>query len=65
MAPSAWSAAYLHWEVKVEHGQPAWLAWLVGLTGCALIGALSHLLIMRQLRRASPSLASSPPWDCS
>ncbi|MGF1595765.1 MAG: ATP-binding cassette domain-containing protein [Acidimicrobiales bacterium] len=46
--------AYLHWEVKVEHGQPAWLAWLVGLGGCALIGALAHLLVMRQLRRAAP-----------
>ena len=46
--------AYIHWEVKVAHGQPAVLAWAAGLVGCAAIGALSHLLIMRQLRRASP-----------
>jgi branched-subunit amino acid ABC-type transport system permease component len=46
--------AYIHWEVKVSHGQPAVLAWIAGLAGCAVIGALSHLLIMRQLRRASP-----------
>ena len=46
--------AYVEWEVKVKHHQPVWLAWLAGLATCAIIGALSHLLIMRQLRRASP-----------
>lgn len=46
--------AYIHFEVKVEHGQPWWLAWPAALLGCAVLGALSHLLIMRQLRRAAP-----------
>ena len=46
--------AYIHFEVKVEHGQPWWLAWPAALAGCAVLGALSHLLIMRQLRRAAP-----------
>jgi sulfate-transporting ATPase len=46
--------AYVHWEVKVEHGQPAWVAWLAGVAACAVIGALIHLLVMRRLRRASP-----------
>ena len=46
--------AYVEWEVKVKHHQPAWLAWSVGLLTCAVIGALAHLLVMRQLRRASP-----------
>src|SRR4051812_19376375 len=46
--------AYVHWEVKVKHGQPWWLAWLIAIGVCALIGALSHLLVMRPLRRASP-----------
>ncbi|MDH4144595.1 MAG: branched-chain amino acid ABC transporter permease/ATP-binding protein [Acidimicrobiia bacterium] len=46
--------AYLHWEIKVKHEQPAVLAWIVALAACALIGALSHLGVMRQLRRASP-----------
>lgn len=46
--------AYIHWEVKVKQGQPWWLAWIIGLLACAAIGALSHLLVMRQLRRASP-----------
>ena len=46
--------AYVEWEVKVKHHQPAWLAWAAGLLTCAVIGALAHLLVMRQLRRASP-----------
>ena len=46
--------AYVEWEVKVKHHQPAWFAWSVGLLTCAVIGALAHLLVMRQLRRASP-----------
>ncbi|MGH2477158.1 MAG: ABC transporter permease, partial [Candidatus Limnocylindrales bacterium] len=46
--------AYVHWEVKVEHGQPAWVAWLAGVAACATIGALIHMLVMRRLRRASP-----------
>ena len=46
--------AYIEWEVKVQHHQPTWLAWLAGLGACAALGALSHLLVMRQLRRASP-----------
>ena len=27
--------AYVEWEVKVEHGQPWWLAWIAGLGTCA------------------------------
>jgi ABC-type branched-subunit amino acid transport system ATPase component/branched-subunit amino acid ABC-type transport system permease component len=46
--------AYIHWEVKVKYGNPAIVAWIAALVGCALIGALAHLLIMRQLKRASP-----------
>ena len=46
--------AYVEWEVKVKYHQPIWLAWAVGLLTCAVIGALAHLLVMRQLRRASP-----------
>jgi len=46
--------AYIEWEVKVKHHQSWWLAWLIALFACAALGALSHLLVMRQLRRASP-----------
>jgi sulfate-transporting ATPase len=46
--------AYIEWEVKVKHGQPVWLAWVCGILACALLGALTHVVVMRQLRRASP-----------
>src|SRR6185503_14032009 len=46
--------AYVQWEVKEEYGQSIVVSWAAGLLTCALIGALTHLLIMRQLRRASP-----------
>ena len=46
--------AYVAWEVRVSHGRSVVLAWTVGILVSALIGALTHLLIMRQLRRASP-----------
>src|SRR4029078_532392 len=46
--------AYVEWEVKVKHGQSVVVAWAAGLLTCALIGALTHLLIMRRLLRASP-----------
>jgi ABC-type branched-subunit amino acid transport system ATPase component/branched-subunit amino acid ABC-type transport system permease component len=46
--------AYVEWEVKNEHGQPVAVAWAAGILTCAAIGALTHLLVMRRLRRASP-----------
>jgi ABC-type branched-subunit amino acid transport system ATPase component/branched-subunit amino acid ABC-type transport system permease component len=46
--------AYVAWEVREKHGQPFLLALAVGVLASALLGALTHLLVMRQLRRASP-----------
>jgi len=46
--------AYIEWEVHNKHGQSVVVAWVAGLLACALIGALTHLLIMKRLRRASP-----------
>ncbi|MFN0027065.1 MAG: ABC transporter permease subunit [Acidimicrobiales bacterium] len=46
--------AYIHYELKVQNDLPAIVAWPVAIAACALIGALAHLLLMRQLRRASP-----------
>lgn len=46
--------AYVAWEVRTEHGQSFPLALVVGVSVSALLGALTHLLVMRQLRRASP-----------
>ena len=45
--------AYIHWEFKSNGHSPV-VAWTAGLFACALIGALTHLLVMRRLRRASP-----------
>ena len=46
--------AYVAWEMRVEYELPVAVAWSVGIAASAVIGALTHLLIMRQLRRASP-----------
>ena len=46
--------AYLYWEMKVEHGLPSPVAWIIAIAACALIGAAAHMPIMRQLKRASP-----------
>lgn len=45
--------AYIEWEVK-SNGHNVVVAWAAGLLACAAIGALTHLLIMKRLRRASP-----------
>ncbi len=46
--------AYIGWEISVQDGLPFVLALLAGVATSALLGALTHLLVMRQLRRASP-----------
>lgn len=46
--------AYIAWEVRANLGQPFVVALVAGVAVSALIGALTHLLVMRQLRRASP-----------
>ena len=44
---------YIDWEFKSNGHSPV-VAWAAGLLACALIGVLTHLLVMRRLRRASP-----------
>lgn len=46
--------AYFSWELREKQGWPFILALLFGVALSAIIGALTHLLVMRQLRRASP-----------
>ncbi|MFV0308229.1 MAG: ABC transporter permease subunit [Desertimonas sp.] len=46
--------AYAAWEVRSKHEQPFVVALLAGVAASALLGALTHLAVMRQLRRASP-----------
>jgi sulfate-transporting ATPase len=45
--------AYIEWEFR-SNGHNIVVAWAAGLLACAAIGALTHLLIMKRLRRASP-----------
>jgi sulfate-transporting ATPase len=46
--------AYIGWEISVQNGLPFALALVAGVAASAALGALTHLLVMRQLRRASP-----------
>jgi sulfate-transporting ATPase len=45
---------YVQWELHVQQEWPFIVSALVGVTVSAAIGALTHLLIMRPLRTASP-----------
>ena len=46
--------AYIEYDVSVSHGAPYVVGLAGGILTSAILGALTHLLIMRQLRRASP-----------
>jgi ABC-type branched-subunit amino acid transport system ATPase component/ABC-type branched-subunit amino acid transport system permease subunit len=47
-------AAYVEWEVRANLDQPFLVALLAGVATSALLGALTHLLVMRPLRDAAP-----------
>ena len=46
--------AYIEYEISVSHGVPYIFGLLGGILTSAILGALTHLLIMRQMRRSSP-----------
>ncbi|MBI5104867.1 MAG: ATP-binding cassette domain-containing protein [Solirubrobacterales bacterium] len=46
--------AFLQWELQFKHGWGFWPAAVAGVLLSALVGALTHLLLMRPLRRVSP-----------
>ncbi|MDX6686511.1 MAG: hypothetical protein QOF86_2639, partial [Baekduia sp.] len=48
------AGVFLWWDLHVQNGWGFWPALVVGVGFSALIGALTHLLIMRPLRRSSP-----------
>src|SRR5438132_14003632 len=48
------AGAYLWYELRVIHGWAFGPAVVVGVLFSMVIGALTHLLLMRPLRRASP-----------
>ncbi|MGX9883354.1 ABC transporter permease subunit [Streptomyces sp. NPDC002276] len=47
------AGAYVQWELTVNHGVPYWPATACGVLTSALLGLLTHLLVIRPLRRAS------------
>jgi len=46
--------AYLYWEMTHEYDLPSVAGWIIAVGACALIGIAAHVLVMRQLKRASP-----------
>ncbi len=48
------AGVFLQWDLHIQHGWAFWPSVVVGVAFSALIGALTHLFIMRPLRRASP-----------
>jgi sulfate-transporting ATPase len=48
------AGVFLWWDLHVQNGWGFWPALVAGVGFSALIGALTHLLIMRPLRRSSP-----------
>lgn len=47
------AGAYVQWELAVNHGVPYWPAVACGVLGSTVLGVLTHLLVIRPLRRAS------------
>ncbi|WP_328429801.1 ABC transporter permease [Streptomyces sp. NBC_00443] len=47
------AGAYVQWELSARHGVPYWPAAACGVLASALLGVLTHLLVLRPLRRAS------------
>jgi len=46
--------AYISYEMHNKHGIPYGVGLVVGTLASGILGALTHLLVMRNLRRASP-----------
>ncbi|UXX91461.1 hypothetical protein N7U49_02130 [Streptomyces sp. AD2-2] len=47
------AGAYVQWELAVHHDVPYWPATACGVLTSAVLGLLTHLLVIRPLRRAS------------
>ncbi|UUU28660.1 branched-chain amino acid ABC transporter permease/ATP-binding protein [Streptomyces sp. CA-210063] len=47
------AGAYVQWELSTQHGVPYWPATACGVLASAVLGVLTHLLVLRPLRRAS------------
>jgi len=46
-------AAYVYWEMDVRHGLPFGVAFMAGVASSILVGVLTHVAVIRRLRRGS------------
>src|SRR4029453_16479697 len=53
LGATAIAGVFMQWELQNEHGWPFLASACVGVAWSALLGALTHWVIMRPLRRAS------------
>ncbi len=53
LGATAIAGVFMQWELQTKHGWPFLLSAIVGVAWSAFLGALTHWVIMRPLRRAS------------
>jgi ABC-type branched-subunit amino acid transport system ATPase component/branched-subunit amino acid ABC-type transport system permease component len=53
LGATAIAGVYMQWELQQEHGWPFLASAIVGVAWSALLGALTHWMVMRPLRRSS------------
>jgi ABC-type branched-subunit amino acid transport system ATPase component/branched-subunit amino acid ABC-type transport system permease component len=53
LGATAIAGVFMQWELQTEHGWPFLASAIVGVAWSALLGMLTHWVIMRPLRRAS------------
>jgi ABC-type branched-subunit amino acid transport system ATPase component/branched-subunit amino acid ABC-type transport system permease component len=53
LGATAIAGVYMQWDLQTRHGWPFLLSAIVGVVWSAFLGALTHWVIMRPLRRAS------------
>ena len=53
LGATAIAGVYMQWDLHTQHGWPFLLSAIVGVAWSAFLGALTHWVIMRPLRRAS------------
>jgi sulfate-transporting ATPase len=47
------AAAFIDWDLVINHGQPKWVGAIAGLATAAVLGFLIHFLVMNPLRHKS------------
>ena len=53
LGATAIAGVFMQWDLQIQHGWPFLLSAVVGVAWSAFLGALTHWVIMRPLRRAS------------